>query len=104
MDCSEGIVSFDNITGGENMEEMRRFMEKFILFHLGRDAGVRVETGPSGNWSFHISHPRIWDIRFELGQECIERYSRDLPAFEELLLEKLTACRKGLTGSPGQTD
>ena len=71
------------------------FLERFILFHLGRDAEVNVETSPDGPLKCSLVHPRIEDVNFEMNPEQVKRFSGDIPAFEDFLLELLTLNRRG---------
>jgi hypothetical protein len=80
----------------DKMGQMFEFLDRFILFHLGRDAQLRKEVSPSGRISCFLSHPRIRAIRFELDPEVAERFSEDIPAFEDYLLDQLTRNRSGL--------
>ncbi len=81
----------------KDIEEMCGFLEKFIFFHLGRDAIVEVISPPGENLVCSISHIRIKDIQFELDYELKEKFEQDISAFEDYLLEILTGNRRGLS-------
>ena len=75
---------------------MRGFLDRFILFHLGRDAEVDVKTSPDGSMICSFAHSRIQDINFVLDPSQVKQFSQDLSAFEDFLLDLLTRNRKGL--------
>ena len=75
---------------------MRGFLDRFILFHLGRDAEVDVKTSPDGSMICSLGHSRIQEINFVLDPSQVKQFSQDLPAFEDFLLDLLTRNRKGL--------
>jgi len=81
---------------GNRIEGMRVFLDKFILFHLGRDARVQLNPAPGEKVICSISHIRIEDIRFELDSAELSRFEKDIPAFEDYLLDFLTKHRRGL--------
>jgi hypothetical protein len=76
---------------------MRGFLDRFILFHLGRDAEVDVKTLPDGSMICSLGHSRVQDISFELDPSQVQQFSQDVPAFEDFLLDLLTRNRKGLS-------
>lgn len=76
-------------------KDIREFLEKFILFHLGRDAEVKVNASPDGSVSCSLIHSRIQEIYFEMDPAKVKRFSGDIPAFEDYLLELLTRNRRG---------
>lgn len=74
---------------------MREFLEKFIFFHLGRDAEVDIRVSPEGALKCSIIHSRVHPVSFELNPALAEEFVTDLPAFEDYLLEILTRNRRG---------
>ena len=87
----------ENIDIQNSIKEMREFLEKFVLFHLGRDANLDIKALlPEEKLECSISHIRIEDIHFELESDQITSLAQDIPAFEDFLLELLTRNRKGL--------
>lgn len=84
-----------NISTDTEGMKLRDFLEKFIFFHLGRDAEVDLLISPGGLVSCSIRHSRIKVISFELDANQTKVFSEDLPAFEDYLLELLTLNRRG---------
>jgi len=87
----------ENIDLQKSINDMSGFLEKFVLFHLGRDANVDIKVLPEEKLECSISHIRIEDIHFELDPGQINSLAQDIPAFEDFLLELLTRNRKGLS-------
>ncbi|MFH1965221.1 MAG: hypothetical protein ABIJ42_06720 [Acidobacteriota bacterium] len=78
-----------------NGKDINEFLEKFILFHLGRDAEIEINASPDGSVSCSLIHSRIQEISFEMKPAQVKRFSEDIPAFEDYLLELLTRNRRG---------
>lgn len=86
----------NNVSTNSKGKDIREFLEKFILFHLGRDSEVKIKASPDGSVSCSLIHSRIQEISFEMKPAQVKRFSEDLSAFEDYLLELLTLNRRGL--------
>lgn len=85
----------NNESDGMNTRDMLQFLDKFVLFHLGRDAGVKTEILGDGAMTCHLSHSRIRDIHFKLDPAQVRVFCEEIPAFEDYLLLLLTQNRRG---------
>lgn len=97
MDCGMENIRMESVITGEKGSGIREFLERFIFFHLGRDAEVDIRVSPKGVLKCSIQHSRIQQISFELNPVQFELFAEDLPAFEDFLLEILTRNRRGLS-------
>ena len=84
-----------NISTDKTKMDLQGFLEKFIFFHLGRDAEVDISTSSEGFVSCSIQHSRIEVMNFVLNPEQVNKFAEDLSAFEDFLLELLTRNRRG---------
>lgn len=83
------------ITGTDAVSDLKQFLDNFVLFHLGTDAEVSFIREGDGSLHCSIRHARVRDIQFHISPGETERYSRDIPGFEEFLLDLLTTHRRG---------
>ena len=84
-----------DITADKKKMDLQGFLEKFIFFHLGRDAEVDISRSSEQSVSCSIQHSRIEPMSIVLDPEQVQQFSEDLPAFEDFLLELLTRNRRG---------
>jgi hypothetical protein len=97
MGCVKENIRMESVLTGEKGSGIREFLERFIFFHLGKDADVDIRVSPKGVLKCSILHSRIAQISFELNHAQFELFSEDLAGFEDYLLELLTKNRRGLS-------
>jgi hypothetical protein len=68
-------------------------LQAFVLFHLGSDAVVRVETSDEGLDVF-LEHNRIRPVRFSVNRGQLKEMQQDPLRLEDFLLDLLTANRR----------
>lgn len=68
-------------------------LSNFVLFHLGSDARVKVDSGENG-LTVAISHIRVESFRLELSWEQVQDLVGDDERLEDFLLDQLTIHRR----------
>ena len=74
----------------------RKFLDEldnFVLFHLGSDARVEVDSG-EGGLTIEISHLRVRSFRLELSWVRVQALAGDDELLEDFLLDQLTIHRR----------